>query len=30
VVEEFVKIGASLFAESADGQWTALLFRREE
>ena len=30
VVEEFVKNGASLLAESADGQWTALLFRREE
>ena len=28
VVEEFVKNGASLLAESADGQWTALLFHR--
>lgn len=28
VVEEFTKNGASLRAESVDGQWTALLFRR--
>ena len=28
VVEEFVKNGASLLAEAADGQWTALLLRR--
>jgi ribosomal protein L11 methyltransferase len=28
VAEEFAKNGASLRAESADGQWTALLFRR--
>jgi ribosomal protein L11 methyltransferase len=28
VVEEFVKNGASLLAESADGQWTALHLRR--
>ena len=27
-VEEFVKNGASLLAEAADGQWTALLLRR--
>jgi ribosomal protein L11 methyltransferase len=30
VVEEFVKSGAVLRAESVDGQWTALLFRRGE
>ena len=30
VVEEFVKNGAVLRAESTDGQWTALLFRRGE
>jgi len=30
VVDEFVKNGASLLAESVDGQWTALLFRRGE
>jgi ribosomal protein L11 methyltransferase len=29
VVDEFVKNGASLLAESADGQWATLLFRRE-
>ena len=28
VVEELVKNGADLLAETADGQWTALLFRR--
>ena len=28
VIEEFVKNGAALLAESVDGQWTALLFRR--
>ena len=28
VVEEYVKNGASLLSESADGQWTALLLHR--
>ena len=30
VAGEFVKCGATLRAESADGQWTALLFRLGE